>query len=101
MKDKLQLLESKIEEAKLGGGEKRIESQHGKGKLTARERIHFLLDEVLRNMNECTISTLFDSATLQDTFKEFANEVRRVAIHKNILRTTVLTHDESEYVLCA
>ncbi len=31
--------------AKLGGGEKRIESQHGKGKLTARERIELLLDE--------------------------------------------------------
>jgi propionyl-CoA carboxylase beta chain len=28
-----------------GGGEKRIASQHKKGKLTARERIHFLLDE--------------------------------------------------------
>lgn len=31
--------------AKLGGGEKRIESQHAKGKLTARERIDLLLDE--------------------------------------------------------
>jgi acetyl-CoA carboxylase carboxyltransferase component len=31
--------------AKLGGGEKRIESQHGKGKLTARERIDLLLDD--------------------------------------------------------
>jgi propionyl-CoA carboxylase beta chain len=31
--------------ALLGGGVKRIESQHKKGKLTARERIHFLLDE--------------------------------------------------------
>jgi len=31
--------------AKLGGGEKRIESQHNKGKLTARERIDLLLDE--------------------------------------------------------
>ncbi len=31
--------------ALLGGGEKRIASQHKKGKLTARERIHFLLDE--------------------------------------------------------
>lgn len=29
----------------MGGGEKRIESQHKKGKLTARERLHFLLDE--------------------------------------------------------
>lgn len=32
-------------EAKLGGGEKRIEAQHGKGKMTARERITLLLDE--------------------------------------------------------
>ncbi len=38
-------LQQKIEEAKLGGGEKRIASQHKKGKLTARERIHFLVDE--------------------------------------------------------
>lgn len=45
MKDKLKELESKIAQAKLGGGEKRIEAQHEKGKLTARERIHFLLDE--------------------------------------------------------
>ena len=33
------------EEAHLGGGKKRIEIQHGKGKLTARERIDLLLDE--------------------------------------------------------
>jgi len=32
-------------EAKLGGGQKRIEAQHEKGKLTARERIALLLDE--------------------------------------------------------
>lgn len=32
-------------EAHLGGGEARIGKQHAKGKLTARERIHFLLDE--------------------------------------------------------
>lgn len=32
-------------QAKLGGGEKRIASQHAKGKLTARERIEMLLDE--------------------------------------------------------
>ena len=38
-------LQSKIELAKLGGGKERIEKQHTKGKLTARERIHFLLDE--------------------------------------------------------
>ncbi len=33
------------EQAKLGGGAKRIASQHAKGKFTARERIHMLLDE--------------------------------------------------------
>ena len=45
MKNKEEILNKKIEEAHLGGGEDRIEKQHGKGKLTARERIHFLLDE--------------------------------------------------------
>jgi len=33
------------DQSKLGGGEKRIEAQHAKGKLTARERIAALLDE--------------------------------------------------------
>jgi len=37
-------LQQKREEAKLGGGQKRIESQHAKGKLTARERLNYLLD---------------------------------------------------------
>ncbi len=45
MDNKLKELEKKNEEARLGGGKKRIESQHKKGKLTARERIHFLMDE--------------------------------------------------------
>jgi propionyl-CoA carboxylase beta chain len=45
MEDKVSLLVSKIKEASLGGGQKRIDAQHKKGKLTARERIHFLLDE--------------------------------------------------------
>src|SRR5665213_1975801 len=45
MKNKILELNKKIAEAQLGGGQKRIESQHKKGKLTARERIHFLLDE--------------------------------------------------------
>lgn len=45
MQGKVNELEAKIAEAQLGGGEKRIEAQHAKGKLTARERIHFLLDE--------------------------------------------------------
>jgi propionyl-CoA carboxylase beta chain len=37
-------LESKRLAARLGGGEKRIEAQHAKGRLTARERLHVLLD---------------------------------------------------------
>lgn len=45
MKSKIETLNNKISEAKLGGGEKRIERQHAKGKLTARERINYLLDE--------------------------------------------------------
>jgi len=45
MQDKMELLEAKLAEAQKGGGEKRIAAQHAKGKLTARERIHFLLDE--------------------------------------------------------
>jgi propionyl-CoA carboxylase beta chain len=45
MQDKLDFLNQQIETAHLGGGQKRIDSQHKKGKLTARERLHFLLDE--------------------------------------------------------
>ncbi|MFT4985386.1 MAG: propionyl-CoA carboxylase beta chain [Glaciecola sp.] len=45
MEDKIKGLNLKKSEAKLGGGEARIESQHKKGKLTARERLHFLLDD--------------------------------------------------------
>lgn len=45
MTDVLQELEARREQAKLGGGQKRIDAQHAKGKLTARERIEILLDE--------------------------------------------------------
>jgi propionyl-CoA carboxylase beta chain len=44
MEKQLAALRHKIDEAKLGGGAKRIDAQHKKGKLSARERIHFLLD---------------------------------------------------------
>ncbi len=43
--DKIRELVEKRQEARLGGGEKRIEAQHAKGKNTARERIEMLLDE--------------------------------------------------------
>jgi propionyl-CoA carboxylase beta chain len=45
MNDKVNRLKELQAQAVLGGGEKRIESQHKKGKLTARERIAVLLDE--------------------------------------------------------
>ena len=43
--EKVKQLIEKRAEASLGGGQKRIDSQHSKGKLTARERIQLLLDE--------------------------------------------------------
>ena len=45
MKEILEQLEARRTEARLGGGEKRTEKQHKKGKLTARERLEVLLDE--------------------------------------------------------
>ena len=45
MKDILEQLEERRAEARAGGGVRRIEAQHAKGKLTARERIELLLDE--------------------------------------------------------
>ncbi len=45
IEDKIKELMDKREQARLGGGERRIESQHKKGKYTARERIDMLLDE--------------------------------------------------------
>lgn len=44
MQDIIQQLEEKRTAARLGGGQQRIERQHGKGKLSARERIELLLD---------------------------------------------------------
>lgn len=43
--EKIKNLIAKREEARIGGGEARIEKQHAKGKYTARERIAMLLDE--------------------------------------------------------
>ena len=44
IEEKLAELNKLREEAKAGGGPKRIEAQHAKGKLTARERIALLFD---------------------------------------------------------
>ena len=44
-KEKIKELVERREKAKMGGGQKRIDAQHQKGKLTARERLALLLDE--------------------------------------------------------
>lgn len=45
MQDILEQLEDRRAQARLGGGQKRIDAQHAKGKLTARERLSLLLDD--------------------------------------------------------
>jgi len=45
MQDKLSRLAKMEKQARAGGGEKRVQKQHAKGKLTARERIDLLLDK--------------------------------------------------------
>ena len=50
MDKKIETLNKKREQALAGGGHARVDSQHKKGKLTARERLHFLMDE--RSFNE-------------------------------------------------
>ncbi len=45
MKDILSELENRRAEARQGGGAKRVEAQHARGKLTARERVELLLDD--------------------------------------------------------
>ncbi len=45
MHEILEQLEAKREQARMGGGARRVEAQHRKGKLTARERLELLLDE--------------------------------------------------------
>lgn len=44
MKNSLNYLKNRLESSALGGGQERIEKQHSKGKLTARERLEILLD---------------------------------------------------------
>jgi propionyl-CoA carboxylase beta chain len=45
MTNKVEILQKKLAEAALGGGQNRIDAQHKKGKLSARERVELLLDE--------------------------------------------------------
>jgi len=55
MKLKISKLNKRLNEIKLGGGQKKIEKHHSKGKLTARERIELLLDT---NTNRIEIGAL-------------------------------------------
>lgn len=43
--EKLEILQKKKEKIALGGGQKRIDTQHAKGKMTARERLEYFFDE--------------------------------------------------------
>ena len=54
--DKIQELVQRRNNARMGGGAKRIEAQHAKGKMTARERIALLVDE--GSFEEYDIATL-------------------------------------------
>ena len=45
MREIIEELENKRAQARQGGGQRRVDAQHAKGKLTARERIDTLLDE--------------------------------------------------------
>jgi propionyl-CoA carboxylase beta chain len=45
MQEIIRKLDDKREQARLGGGQRRIEAQHARGKLSARERLELLLDE--------------------------------------------------------
>ena len=43
--NKREILDQKLTASKMGGGQKRIDAQHAKNKLTARERLDLLLDK--------------------------------------------------------
>ncbi|MFZ0965488.1 MAG: carboxyl transferase domain-containing protein, partial [Candidatus Bathyarchaeia archaeon] len=70
--EKIKRLRELSEQAKLGGGQKRIEEQHAKGKLTARERIELLLDPGSFNeldqfvVHQCTEFGIADRKILGD-----------------------------------
>ena len=70
--EKIRRLRELNEQAKLGGGQKRIEEQHAKGKLTARERIELLLDPGSFNeldqfvVHQCTEFGIADRKILGD-----------------------------------
>ena len=45
VEEKIRALQKRNFEAEMGGGQDKIDDQHAKGKMTARERIDYLLDQ--------------------------------------------------------
>ena len=45
VQEKIELLHQKLDTIEMGGGQQKIDKQHEKGKMTARERLHMLFDE--------------------------------------------------------
>ena len=83
--DNIQKLVERRANAKLGGGEKRIEAQHQKGKYTARERIAKLLDEGsfeefdMFVQHRCThfgMEEPNDGTVKKDSFEEYLRKYR-------------------------
>jgi len=72
IEDKIQALIKKNTEAELGGGQDRIDVQHKKGKWTARERIHQLLDQ--DTFEEIDKFVLHQSADFGMEKKRFAGD---------------------------
>jgi len=70
--EKIKYLREMTEQAKLGGGQKRIEDQHTRGKLTARERVELLLDQGSFNeldqfvVHQCAEFSMTDKKILGD-----------------------------------
>ena len=57
MKEILEKLEERRHRARAGGGETRIDAQHNRGKLTARERLELLTDKGSFRSSTCLSST--------------------------------------------
>ena len=74
-----QLIENR-ETARLGGGQKRIDAQHAKGKYTARERIQMLLDEGSFEEFDMFVTELLEPTSEESTIAKYI-ENRGVGIH--------------------
>lgn len=73
MDDRIEDLRERRERAALGGGEDRIESQHEKGKMTARERVDYFLDDG-------TFTSSTGSAPTGTTISEWRNSRFRATV---------------------